>query len=345
MLVLGIESSCDETAVALLEQAADGGIKVLREEISSQTNIHELYGGVVPELAAREHLRNLPLMVDALLGRQKKSWQDLSLIAVTRGPGLKGCLLIGLDFAKGISVATGLPLIGVNHIEGHVLAPMLDNPALQFPYLALIVSGGHTEIVEVRGVGDYSIVARTIDDAAGEAFDKSANLLGLAYPGGAKLAALADSANGRVPKDLELPKVMREAEGFSFSGLKTAIALLIKRRGAEISADASLRAAVAKSIQDSIVGTLMHKLARAVTQTGLKRVALSGGVSANRALREAAAALPGLSVFVPSPLHCMDNAAMIAYAGLRRFELGEKSALDMSAISRWPVESMSIRTP
>lgn len=344
MLVLGIESSCDETAVSLLEKSDSDAVRVLCEEISSQSEIHELYGGVVPELAAREHLRNLPVMVDAILKKADYGWPDLSLLAVTQGPGLKGCLLIGLDFAKGLSVATGIPLLGVNHIEGHVLVPMLDNPELQFPYLALIVSGGHTEIIEVRGVGEYSIVARTIDDAAGEAFDKSANLLGLAYPGGAKLAALADSAAESVPKELELPKVMREADGFSFSGLKTAIALLIKRRGKEIAENEKLRALVAKSVQRSIVDTLVHKLAGAIKQTGLKSVALSGGVSANRALREACAKLPGVRLFVPSSLHCMDNAAMIAYVGLRRFELGQRSALDISAISRWPIETINSGT-
>ncbi|MBN8548765.1 MAG: tRNA (adenosine(37)-N6)-threonylcarbamoyltransferase complex transferase subunit TsaD [Deltaproteobacteria bacterium] len=345
MLVLAIESSCDETAVALLDSASGQAVRLIDEVISSQTNIHELYGGVVPELAAREHLHNLPLLVDGIMQKTRVSWSDIGLLAVTRGPGLKGCLLIGMDFAKGISVGTGIPLLGVNHIEGHVLAPMLDNPELHFPYLALIVSGGHTEIVAVRDVGSYSIVARTIDDAAGEAFDKSANLLGLAYPGGAKLAALADSATAAIPKEFELPKVMREAEGFSFSGLKTAIALLIKKKGAHIAQDPQAQALLAKSIQSSIVETLIHKLKLAISQTGLRNVALSGGVSANRALRAAAAAIPGVRVYTPSALHCMDNAAMIGYVGLKRFERGERNTLDISALSRWPVETLQLGNP
>jgi N6-L-threonylcarbamoyladenine synthase len=342
MNLLAIETSCDETAVAVLSRAQNGAVSVLAEEISSQIDIHELYGGVVPELAAREHLKNLPLLVKTVLERASKTWTDLSHIAVTQGPGLKGCLLIGLDFAKGLSVGRGIPILGVNHIEGHVLVPMLDNLELSFPYLALIVSGGHTEIVEVKGVGEYRIVSRTIDDAAGEAFDKSANLLGLAYPGGAKLAALADSAGGEIPKQFELPKVMRESESFSFSGLKTAIALMIKRGDSEIRTDEKKRALLAKSIQHSIVETLVQKLSLAIAETKITQIAISGGVSANRALRVAVQKIPGTKVYVPSSVHCMDNAAMIGYTALRRIEKGAKSTLDISPVSRWPVEQMTL---
>lgn len=343
MLALAVETSCDETAVALVESGPGSPVRVVCEEVSSQTQIHELYGGVVPELAAREHLRNLPLMFDALLRKAGLGLRDIDLIAATRGPGLKGCLLIGLDFAKGVALAKERPLLGVNHIEGHVLVPMLDNPELRFPYLALIVSGGHTEIVEARGVGDYTIVARTNDDAAGEAFDKSANLLGLSYPGGAKLAALADSVEGEIPKEFSLPSVMRSAEGFSFSGLKTAIALLVKRQQKLISENPAARAFLAKSIQNAIVSALIDKVERALERTGIMQVAISGGVSANRALREAANSLPGVKVYHPNMLHCMDNAAMIGYTALLRFSSGERNSLEIGAISRWPVEEMRIR--
>lgn len=342
MLTLAIETSCDETAVALLQSSPGSVSQILQEEISSQTEIHECYGGVVPELASREHLKNVPVLVNKLLTEQGVALANIDLIAVTRGPGLKGCLLIGLDFAKGLAVAAAKPLLGVNHIEGHLLVPMLDNPSLQFPYLALIVSGGHTEIIEVKGVGRYSLITRTIDDAAGEAFDKSANLLGLAYPGGAKLAALADSVGEPVPSELHLPKVMREAEGFSFSGLKTAIALKVKRLQGRFDAEPQLRGLLAKSIQERIVETLVHKVEQAIRQTGIRNVAVSGGVSANRALRAALAAMPHCTVHAPSMLHCMDNAAMIAYTGQLRFELGEQDALDITAISRWPVETMDL---
>lgn len=342
MRVLGIETSCDETAVALIECSGKIPARILAEEISSQTHIHEQYGGVVPELAAREHLRNLPLLLERVLSDARLDIDALDLIAVTRGPGLKGCLLIGLDFAKGLALGSGKPLLGVNHIEGHILSAMLDNPELEFPFLALIVSGGHTEILDVRAVGDYRVVARTKDDAAGEAFDKSANLLGFTYPGGAKLAALADSvALLPIPRELELPQVMRDADGFSFSGLKTAIALKVKKSARELQ-DPQQRALLAKSIQSGIVSTLTDKLSVAITDTGCRRVVVSGGVSANRALREAVSALPKVSVYVPSSRHCMDNAAMIAYTGALRFAAGERGGFDMEPESRWPVERMRI---
>ena len=339
MLVLAIETSCDETAVSLLESGSS--VRVLHEEISSQIVLHAQYGGVVPELAAREHLRNLPLMINQLMEQGKLALPDIDLIAVTRGPGLKGCLLIGMDFAKGMALGAGKPILGVNHIEGHVLVPMLDNPELTFPYLALIVSGGHTEIVVVRSVGIYEIVSRTIDDAAGEAFDKSANLLGLDYPGGAKLAALADAATGEIPKEFELPRVMRGAEGFSFSGVKTAIALLVKRQQ-KVLTDPEAKGLLAKSIQAAIIATLIEKLQAAIKQTGITQVAVSGGVSANRALRAAVSSIPRVRAFLPSSLHCMDNAAMIGYTALRRYEAGDRGDLSMGALSRWPVEEMHI---
>lgn len=337
MLALGIETSCDESAVALLEFDSKNKPRLLGELISSQNAIHEQYGGVVPELASREHLRNLPLLYDSLLTTANKSIDDLELIGVTQGPGLKGCLLIGISFARGLSEATGKPLVGVNHIEGHLLAPRLDNPDLEFPYLCLIVSGGHTEIIEVRGVAEYHLVTRTQDDAAGEAFDKSANLLGLPYPGGAKLAALADTIR---ESPLKLPKVMREQEGFSFSGLKTAFLLLVRQNESKLK-DESVKAQLAFAAQEAIVDTLVHKTSIALKERGISRLAVSGGVAANRRLREAVSSLKGISSYFPTSLHSTDNAAMIAYVAAERWQKGIKSQ-DLLVKPRWPVESCSV---
>lgn len=337
MHLLAIETSCDETAAAVAHIDASGQARILSERISSQVKLHELYGGVVPELAAREHLSNLPLMVEEALKLAGISKSDLGCIAVTRGPGLKGCLLIGLDYAKGLAVSLGIPMIGVNHIEGHLLAPMMDNPELSFPFLCLVVSGGHTEIHEVRGLGDYHLVSRTIDDAAGEAFDKSAHLLGFAYPGGAALAKLGDS----VPSsEFSLPKVMRHEAGFSFSGLKTAISLLISKNKERFEKDLLVRASLAHAIQGSIVDALVSKLKAAVRFTGIRQAAITGGVAANRALRAAASAIDGLTVYYPKAEHCTDNAAMIAFVGAKRFIIGQRDALNITAIARWPVEEL-----
>jgi N6-L-threonylcarbamoyladenine synthase len=338
MIVLGIETSCDESAVALIRYNANGSHELLGELISSQNNIHEQYGGVVPEFASREHLRNLPLLYDSLLSKCNLSLNEIDLIGVTQGPGLKGCLLIGLSFAQGLSQASGKPIVGVNHIEGHLLAPRLDNPDLKFPYLCLIVSGGHTEILEVRGVGDYELIARTQDDAAGEAFDKSANLLSLPYPGGARLAALADS----VPTSrFKLPKVMREQAGFSFSGLKTAFLLLTKKHEQELLAP-DIRAELAHVVQGAIVDTLLFKTKEALKERGLKQVAVSGGVAANKKLREEISKIRGVQGFFPSGMHSTDNAAMIAYVAGERYRAGIISN-DLSAQARWPVEMCSVK--
>lgn len=312
---------------------------VLVGEISSsQSDVHRLYGGVVPELASREHLRNLPVLFQSLLRTSQVKEEDIDVIAVTRGPGLKGCLLMGVGFAKGFAFARGIPLVGVNHIEGHVLVPMLDNPDLEFPYLALVVSGGHTEIVEVRGVSDYQVKARTIDDAAGEAFDKSANLLGFEYPGGPELATLADTVNS---SRYRLPKVMREAEGFSFSGLKTAISLLIQANTDALD-DSELRAELAFAIQDSIVDALLFKLKKAAKESGVKRIVVTGGVSANKRLRTLVKEEFGENAFFPNWTHCMDNAAMVGFAAALRFEhLQQVDTLDFGVKSRWPIEDLS----
>ena len=334
MLILGIESSCDETAFALLEMSDSNPPRILGELISSQTEIHRPYGGVVPELASRAHLQNLPLLYEQLLQETKVSLKDIDRIGVTQGPGLKGCLLMGVHFAKGLSAASGVPLYGVNHIEGHVLAPLMDNPELTFPFLCLVVSGGHTEIHEVHDVGDYRLVARTSDDAAGEAFDKSAALLGVPYPGGPRLAHVADSFVGK--PQFSLPKVMREAEGFSFSGLKTAIALLVKKEKESLVGNRERVAELCAAIQDSIIDALCFKLEQARIRIGIERVAVTGGVSANKSLRERVSQLGFSRSYFPSRDHCMDNGAMIAFVAGLTASKQEQTQLDV--YPRWPIE-------
>lgn len=339
MLVLGIETSCDETAVAVVSAAGGGRPVVRAERISSQVAVHAAYGGVVPELAAREHLAALPWMIEQILADSAVTLAEIGLVAVTRGPGLKGCLLIGCGYAKALAVARGVPILGVNHIEGHLLAPLMDNPDLDFPYLALVVSGGHTEIVAVRGYGLYEVVNRTSDDAAGEAFDKSANLLGLEYPGGPRLAALADRCERT---DFALPRVMRESPGMSFSGLKTAIALLVAKHGGAATTEGPTRDSLAYAIQDAIVTTLVDKVTAAIQTTGIRHVAVTGGVSANRALRQRIGSIPRARMYVAALEHCTDNAAMIAFVGAERFRRGDRGGLGDDVKSRWPVESMRL---
>lgn len=335
MRILGIETSCDETGVALLDY--DGSkCTVAAEEVSSQIQLHEAYGGVVPELASREHLSNLPVIFDQIIGGAEES---IDLICVTQGPGLKGCLLVGVCFAKGLSAARGIPLCGVNHIEGHLLSPLFEHPDLAFPYLGLIVSGGHTEIIVVEGAGKYSCFARTTDDAAGEAFDKAAALLGLPYPGGPALAALASGVKNDT---FMLPKVMREAEGFSFSGLKTAISLLVKKNAESIQNDPNVKAKLAAAVQDSIIDAIRFKVRKAVSATGIHTVSVSGGVAANTALREALRGIRGVNAYFPPPKYCTDNGVMIAFAGLRRFLSGARTTGRLEIHSRWPVEEMSL---
>ena len=313
MKILAIETSCDETSVAAVQVDFQASPQIIAEEILSQTSVHVEYGGVVPELAAREHLANLPLLYRKVLDGSRLETKDFDLLAVTIGPGLKGCLLIGLGFAQGASLASSLPLVGVNHIEGHLLAPFLNNPELSFPYLALVVSGGHTQIVRVLELGKYQILAETIDDAAGEAFDKSAHLLGFAYPGGPELASLADSVQ---ESRFSLPKVMKGEKDFSFSGLKTAISLLVKKHQEDLQ-DPQTKAELAYAIQDSIVDNLIQKLKLVQSQTGDDNLVITGGVAANSRLRQLAQENFN-QVYCPDLLHCMDNAAMIALvAGMR----------------------------
>ena len=336
--ILAIESSCDESAVALATVSTTDGFSLIDHKISSQIEVHRLYGGVVPEIASREHLKNIPIIIEQLCEDTQSKLSDVDLIAVTRGPGLKGCLLIGLGVAQGVAAAINKPVYGINHIEGHVLAPLMENPALKFPFLELIVSGGHTELLLVRAVGDYQVLARTMDDAAGEAFDKSAHLLGFPYPGGAALAQLADSA---VNKSYKLPKVMREHHDFSFSGLKTAIYQLVRKHQSVLTSDHEQRAEFCAAIQDAIIDTLLHKVRLAIEKTGIHQIALSGGVAANKALRQRIKELKGVESFFPSAIFCTDNAAMIAFVAAQRLLHNKLEHASIEVLSRWPVEEIA----
>lgn len=336
MRVLGIESSCDESAVAVLDEEAG----LLAHRLYSQTALHDAYGGVVPELASRDHVRKLlPLLKETLLAGGTSA-ADLGGIAYTAGPGLVGALLTGAALARSIAFAWGIPAIAVHHLEGHLLAPMLEKPAPEFPFLALLVSGGHTLLVEVEGLGRYRILGQSLDDAAGEAFDKTAKLLGLAYPGGAELSRLAE--HGR-PGAFTLPRPMldRPDFDFSFSGLKTAAQNAL--RGAPPSDQ--LRADLAAAFEAAIVDTLLVKTRRALEHTGLQRLVVAGGVGANSRLRERLRDMTerlGIEVFFPRIEFCTDNAAMIAVAGLWRLKQGQAEGLPIRARAQWPLDTLAL---
>jgi N6-L-threonylcarbamoyladenine synthase len=305
------------------------------EVLASQVSLHERYGGVVPELASREHMRNMPVLFDELFRKTGLALSDLDAIGVTCGPGLKGCLLIGVTFAQGLQVGSRLPVFPVNHIEGHILSAEMHYPDLTPPYIALIVSGGHTELQLVEGLGRYTCLSRTRDDAAGEAFDKSANLLGLGYPGGAVLAGLADtSAKG---ERFLLPRIGREMEGFSYSGLKTAVSLLVKKNATILAHDPSARAEMAWVIQDAIIDSLLHKTRKELAVRKLPLV-VCGGVSANKELSRRLRA-EWKHVYVPPLTHCVDNGAMIAYVAAR-YQAAGVVPPGLELRSRWPVEEL-----
>ena len=348
MRILGIETSCDETALAIFDSSQPASRALRAEVISSQTLMHSEYGGVVPELASREHLRNLPLLLNQVLKDAQLSEQELDLIAVTAGPGLKGCLLMGISFAQGLGIALNKPVMPVNHVEAHQFSAFIEQETeIPFPFISVIVSGGHTEIVKVKGVGEYELLARTADDAVGEAFDKSANLLGLSYPGGAVLAKLADEfhaqlvAAGSVKKfksEFVLPKVMREAQGLSFSGLKTAISLCVARAKQNSNFEEA-KSELAWVIQRSIVDALLFKLKQQIQASGIYQVVLSGGVSANKLLQSEIRSIPGVVLSVPKALHCTDNAAMIAYLASLKCKAGNKED-DLTVRPRWWLENL-----
>ncbi|HEY1283121.1 MAG TPA: tRNA (adenosine(37)-N6)-threonylcarbamoyltransferase complex transferase subunit TsaD [Steroidobacteraceae bacterium] len=334
MRILAIESSCDESAVAVLDRREG----LLAHQLFSQVDLHRVFGGVVPELASRDHVRRLLPLVRSTLAQANAGPQSLDGIAYTAGPGLIGALLTGSALARSLGYAWRKPTVGVHHLEGHLLAPLLEAEPPPFPHLALLVSGGHTLLMEVQGIGRYTLLGETRDDAAGEAFDKAAKLLGLPYPGGPELARLASAGRAGA---VRLPRPMLDRAGleFSFSGLKTAVLHAVRDQPLT---DAR-KADIARAVQDAIVDTLIAKALRALDDTGLDVLVVSGGVGANRALRErmaAAAAKQGARVYYPRIEFCTDNAAMIAVAGLARLEAGEHDGLGIQARARWPLASL-----
>jgi N6-L-threonylcarbamoyladenine synthase len=338
MRVLGIETSCDETGVALYES----GVGIRAERLASQIPIHAAYGGVVPELASRDHIAKLLPMVESVLEDAGLELRGLDAIAYTAGPGLIGALMVGGSLASSLAYALKIPAIPVHHLEGHILACMLEAPAPEFPFLALMVSGGHSQLIEVTGVGRYKIVGETLDDAAGEAFDKVARLLGLPYPGGPELAALAERGDAR---RFALPRPLKnQGLDMSFSGLKTAARLVIDAcRDADGSLPDAVRADVAASFQAAAVETLTGKCRQALEATGLTRLVVAGGVGANRALRASLAELGrqvGARVYYPKPALCTDNGAMIAYAGWCRRSAGAYEPR-IVARPRWPLDELA----
>lgn len=335
MRVLAIESSCDESAVAVLDEERG----LLAHEVFSQIELHRVFGGVVPELASRDHVQRLLPLVRSTLQLAQTTPAELNGVAYTAGPGLVGALLTGAALARSLAFAWQVPSIGVHHLEGHLLAPFLEPDPPGFPHVALLVSGGHTMLIAVRGIGQYEILGETRDDAAGEAFDKTAKLLGLPYPGGPALARLAD--DGR-PGVFAFPRPMLDRPGleFSFSGLKTAVLHAVKGQ----TLTDQFKADVAHAVQFAIVETLAAKAVRALEQTGLNALVVSGGVSANRHLRERlakAVAQRGGRVYYPRVEFCTDNAAMIAVAGLARLKAGERDPLSISARAQWPLHTLA----
>jgi tRNA N6-adenosine threonylcarbamoyltransferase len=329
-LILGIESSCDETAVALV--ASDR--RILAHLLAGQEDAHRPFGGVVPEIAARAHVEILPGLIAAVLAEAKVDLAEVDAIAATAGPGLIGGVMVGLVTAKGLALASGKPLVALNHLEGHALSPMLSDPDLAFPYLLLLVSGGHCQLLLVEGVGRYRRLATTIDDAAGEAFDKSAKLLGLGFPGG---PAVEQAAKAGDPRAVPLPRPLAGTEEphFSFAGLKSAV-LRAKQSGLYSNAD------IAASFQQAVVDCLVDRTQRAIERAaGITALVVAGGVAANQAIRAALtdlAAAHGLPFVAPPLWLCTDNAAMIAWAGALRFEAGLVDGLDAPARARWPLD-------
>jgi N6-L-threonylcarbamoyladenine synthase len=344
MIVLGFESSCDETGVALVATQPGGSPRLLAEALHSQAAMHEAYGGVVPELASRDHIRRVLPLARHVLAEAGRTLADVDLVAYTRGPGLAGALLVGAGVAVALGAALGRPTLGVHHLEGHLLSPFLGEQRPRFPFVALLVSGGHTQLMRVDGVGRYALLGETIDDAAGEAFDKSAKLLGLGYPGGPALARLAEQGDARA---FALPRPLLHSGDldFSFAGLKTAVMTQGRKLGDEPTDRA--RADLAASTQAAIVEVLVAKALKALAATGLKRLVVAGGVGANRRLRaalDAGAQRLGAQVSYPPPALCTDNGAMIALAAAMRVQAGLESGTRAGAFDvrpRWPLEELT----
>ena len=347
LLILGIESSCDETGVALvrLQDPSEGGAvpTLLSHALHSQIEMHQAYGGVVPELASRDHIRRVLPLTEAVLAESGRKLSDVDVVAFTRGPGLAGALLVGAGVACALGAALDKPVLGVHHLEGHLLSPFLSEDPPQFPFVALLVSGGHTQLMRVDGVGQYAILGETIDDAAGEAFDKSAKLMGLGYPGGPALSKLAQEGD---PLAFKLPRPLLHSGDldFSFAGLKTAVLTQAKKLGDELPAR---KADLAASTEAAIVDVLVRKTLAALKQTGMQRVVVAGGVGANRLLREqlnTACAKMKVRVHYPELHLCTDNGAMIAMAAAMRIQSGREQPTAEYAFDvkpRWPLDSLA----
>ena len=329
MLILGIESSCDETGLALYD--SESGL--IGHVLNSQVDLHRLYGGVVPELASRDHIRFILPLLDELFNKTNKNVTELDAVAYTKGPGLSGALLVGASVAESLAMSLDIPTIPIHHLEGHLLSPFLENDQPTFPFLALLVSGGHSQLIHVRGLGDYEIIGDTLDDAAGEAFDKSAQLLGLGYPGGAALSNLASTGSSfySLPK----PLINSDDLNFSFSGLKTAVLNLVKK---EQPLDEIKKANIAYAFQESITDVLTTKCLKALNEKNLSCLVVSGGVGANRQLRDKLKSLSQkhyFQLFFPSLEFCTDNGAMIAIAGFFRHQLSQNKNYEFSVKPKW----------
>ena len=338
MLVLGLETSCDETGVALFH--TERGL--LAHALFSQVEIHVEYGGVVPELASRDHVRKALPLIQRVLEEAACEPAEIDGIAYTAGPGLVGALMVGATLARALAWGWGIPALGVHHLEGHLLAPMLEPEHPEVPFVALLVSGGHTQLVRVDAIGEYSMLGESLDDAAGEAFDKAAKMLGLPYPGGPHIARLAEAGDpGRF--DFPRPMVNRPGLDFSFSGLKTYTLNTVAECADAGKLGDQDRADIACAFEEAVVGTLVIKCRRALRQEGLKTLVIAGGVSANRKLRsrlEQALAKERARVFYPAPVFCTDNGAMIAYAGAQRLAAGQADGDEVPVRPRWPMEEL-----
>jgi len=344
LLILGIESSCDETGVALVRSTGNAVPTLLSHALHSQIEMHQAYGGVVPELASRDHIRRVLPLAQEVLAESGQTLADVDVVAYTRGPGLAGALLVGAGVACALGAALNKPVLGVHHLEGHLLSPFLSADPPEFPFVALLVSGGHTQLMRVDGVGRYEILGETIDDAAGEAFDKSAKLMGLGYPGGPALSRLAEQGSATAFK-LPRPLLHSGDLDFSFAGLKTAVLTQAKKLGDELEAR---KADLAASTEAAIVEVLVKKTLAALKQTGLKRVVVAGGVGANRHLRaqlNAACAAAKVRVHYPELHLCTDNGAMIAMAAAMRLQAGQQQANTDYAFDvkpRWPLDAITV---
>ncbi|MBJ9374249.1 MULTISPECIES: tRNA (adenosine(37)-N6)-threonylcarbamoyltransferase complex transferase subunit TsaD [Acinetobacter] len=338
MIVLGLETSCDETGLALY----DSEVGLRGQVLYSQIKLHAEYGGVVPELASRDHVRKLIPLINQLLEQSGVNKSEIDAVAYTRGPGLMGALMTGALFGRTLAFALNKPAIGVHHMEGHMLAPLLSETPPKFPFVALLVSGGHTQLMAAHGIGQYEILGESIDDAAGEAFDKVAKMLKLPYPGGPNISKLAEQGSKEA---FEFPRPMlHQGLDFSFSGLKTAVSVQLKKLETEHANTENYHADIAASFQEALVDTLVKKSVKALKQTGLKSLVIAGGVSANKRLRERLEldlAKIKATVYYAEPALCTDNGAMIAFAGYQRLKAGQQDGLAVTTTPRWPMTELS----